>query len=48
MTIKTGKLVESFVILPSLHLNWVRTFKGTIYILQFGWLCWYIEVRKKL
>lgn len=47
MVIKTGRLVECFVILPSLHLNWVRTFKGTIYILKLGWLYWYIEVRTK-
>ncbi len=46
MRIKTGKLVECFAILPSLNLSWVRTTKMTIYILQFAWLYWYIELRQ--
>lgn len=47
MIIKTGKLVECFAFLPSLHLNWVKTSKKIIYILQFGWLHWYIQVHTK-
>lgn len=48
MKIKTGKLIECFAFLPSLNLSWVRTCRGTIYILQFGWLYWYIQVTSKL
>lgn len=48
MKIKTGKLRECFAFLPSLNLNWVRTSKGTIYILQFGWLYWYIQIQSNL
>jgi len=48
MKIKAGKLRECVAFLPSLNLSWVRTFKETIYIIQFGWLYWYIEVRTKL
>ena len=48
MKIKTGKLIECFAFLPSLNLSWVRTCRGTIHILQFGWLYWYIQVHQNL
>lgn len=44
MKIKTGRLIECFVFLPTLNLSWVRTLKGNIYFLQFAWLYWYIQV----
>lgn len=45
-TITAGKIFECFAFLPSLNLSWMRTTKGNIYILQFAWLYWYIEVRQ--
>ena len=49
MKIKVGKLIESFVILPSLSINWMTTnwvrtgeYK-TIYDIQFAWFKWYIS-----
>lgn len=48
MKIKTGKLIECFAFLPSLNLSWVRTCRGTIHILQFRWLYWYIQVNQNL
>ena len=49
---KIGKLVESFVIFPSLNINWmttnwVRTGEyRKIYDIQFAWLFWYISTNK--
>ncbi len=46
---KIGKLIESFVIFPSLNINWmttnwVRTGEyRKIYDIQFAWLFWYIS-----
>lgn len=46
---KVGKLIESFVIFPSLNINWMTTswvktgeYKK-IYDIQFTWLFWYIS-----
>ena len=46
MKITAGKIFECFAFLPSLNLSWMRTTKGNIYFLQFGWLYWYIELRQ--
>lgn len=49
MKIKVGRLVENFVILPSLSINWmttnwVRTGEyRKIYDVQFSWFFWYIS-----
>lgn len=49
---KAGKLIESFVIFPSLNINWmttnwVRTGEyRKIYDIQFAWLFWYISTSK--
>lgn len=49
MKIKVGRLVENFVILPSLSINWmttnwVRTGEyRKIYDFQFSWFFWYIS-----
>ncbi len=43
MKIAVGKVVECFVFLPTLTLNWIKTNEGSIYFLQLVWLFWYIE-----
>jgi len=46
---KVGKLIESFVIFPSLNINWMTTNwvktgeYRKIYDIQFTWLFWYIS-----
>lgn len=46
---KAGKLIESFVIFPSLNINWMTTNwvktgeYRKIYDIQFTWLFWYIS-----
>ena len=46
---KSGKLIESFVIFPSLNINWMTTNwvktgeYRKIYDIQFAWLFWYIS-----
>lgn len=45
--IKRGRLIETFVIFPSLHLNWIETKNDIIYTLQFGIFYWYISYNFK-
>lgn len=46
---KVGTLIESFVIFPSLNINWMTTSwvktgeYRKIYDIQFAWLFWYIS-----
>lgn len=49
--IKIGKLIEGFVILPSIGICWMTIKDGRYYDLYLQWLLWYCnigQINKKL
>lgn len=48
-----GRLIDSFVFLPSFDLTWMKLYKDkrTYWTLRFSWFFWYIsfgQIKKKL
>ena len=43
---KVGKLIESFVLLPSISIDWMWFNGERHYSVQFAWLWWYISTYK--
>ena len=43
---KVGKLAESFALLPSIGIDWMRFNGERHYSVQIAWLWWYISTYK--
>lgn len=47
MEIKKGKLVECFVVTPTINVSRIKYSDTNIYYIQFAWLFWYITFATK-
>lgn len=42
--VSKGRIIESFSVLPTVNVHWMRTEDKTYYDVQFAWLFWYVTV----
>lgn len=45
-TIKFGKLIEQFAVLPAINVCSIQASGKRLYDVQFAWLFWYVTIGK--
>lgn len=45
-TVKFGKLIEQFAILPAINICSMQASNKRLYDVQFAWLFWYVTIGK--